>query len=79
MNFDRFTRWRPLFHYGTVKRCQSPGRAGGFLGIIRYIHSRKRLCSAFAGIQLAEMLTNIFGLTSNITNIRPRPNTNQNK
>ena len=34
MSFERFTRWRPLFHYRTVKRCQSPGRAGGFLGII---------------------------------------------
>ena len=34
MSFERLTRWRPLFHYGTVKHRQSPGRAGGFLGVI---------------------------------------------
>jgi hypothetical protein len=34
MSFERFTRWRPLFIYGIIKSCQSPGRAGGFLGLI---------------------------------------------
>ena len=34
MSFERFTRWRPLFHHGTVKRCRSPSRAGGSLRII---------------------------------------------
>jgi hypothetical protein len=32
MSFERFTRWRPPFIYEAIKFCQSPGKAGGFLG-----------------------------------------------